>query len=647
MINLDQAIDPKSLNKKTDTNNLDVSESTVTRIPRKSTLINSDVTHVTDVTTRNGGPSSGNATESTNVTNVTEIKIPSKDKCPAFVCFDQWIEEGGNKLSSGVWHFEVNKDGEIIRTKVCSPLHIEAVTYDRGENNYGRLLRFKTTKKTLRKWAMPMELLKGSGDELRGELLAMGVLIQPGIKTRNLLSMYLQSNPPKLHIQCALQVGWCGNSFVLPDKVYGQDADKIIFQSGERTHDEYTTAGTLKEWQKNIAAFAIDNLLLTLAISTAFTGALLQPCHAESGGIHFVGESSTGKSTCGIAASSVWGGENYKRSWRTTSNGLEGAAMLFNDGLLVLDEIGECDPREVGAIVYSLGNGKGKQRANRSGNARGVNSWKCFVLSNGEKSIPTIMSEGGARYNAGQSVRLLDLPVERQHGVFDTLHQFNTGAELSDWIKKQSAIHYGLAGRLFLEKLTKDKRDFNESLQKIKESKLFQASGAQGQHKRAAARFALIALAGELATEYGITGWSKGTAFKAAAEGFRIWCNTRGQGNDEKRQILDQVLNFIERHGDSRFSSLNNTANITVRDRAGWWTHESETRIYLFTAGGMKEALKGFDLKRSLDILVSVGALPEPKTTNGERSKQRKIDGKNTKVYEINAEKLSNASGEF
>ncbi|MER2514544.1 MAG: hypothetical protein ABTQ25_19395, partial [Nitrosomonas ureae] len=110
---------------------------------------------------------------------------------------------------------------------------------------------------------------------------------------------------------------------------------------------------------------------------------------------------------------------------------------------------------------------------------------------------------------------------------------------------------------------------------------------------------------------------------------------------------LDQVLNFIERHGDSRFSSLNSTADITVRDRAGWWINESGIRIYLFTAGGIKEALKGFDLKRSLDILVSVGALPEPNNLKGERLKQRKIDGKNTKVYEINAEKLSNASGEF
>lgn len=227
------------------------------------------------------------------------------------------------------------------------------------------------------------------------------------------------------------------------------------------------------------------------------------------------------------------------------------------------------------------------------------------------------------------------------------MRHFITGAELSDWIKKQAVIHYGLAGRIFLEKLTQDKRDFSKSLQKIKESTLFQVLGAQGQHKRAAARFALIALAGELSIEYGITEWPKGTALNAAVEGFRIWCSTRGQGNDEKRQILDQVLNFIERHGDSRFSAINSSDEVIVRDRAGWWIKESETRIYLFTAGGMKEALKGFDLKRCLDILVSVGALPEPSTTKGERLRQRKIDGKNTRVYEINTEKLSEVTSAF
>lgn len=46
------------------------------------------------------------------------------------------------------------------------------------------------------------------------------------------------------------------------------------------------------------------------------------------------------------------------------------------DTCLCLDEINEADPREVGAIVYSLGNGTGKTRANRIGSARYVHRWR-------------------------------------------------------------------------------------------------------------------------------------------------------------------------------------------------------------------------------------------------------------------------------
>ena len=145
----------------------------------------SDVTDVTDATNLIYKDFSGNAIKEADVTSVTESKIPSKDKCPTFICFDDWIKEGETKLHDGVWYFEVDKEGQVTKTRVCSPLKIESVTYDSFDNNYGRLLRFKTTKGAWRDWAMPMELLKGSGDELRGELLAMGVQLQPGAKPRN------------------------------------------------------------------------------------------------------------------------------------------------------------------------------------------------------------------------------------------------------------------------------------------------------------------------------------------------------------------------------------------------------------------------------------------------------------------------------
>ena len=50
-------------------------------------------------------------------------------------------------------------------------------------------------------------------------------------------------------MRCALQVGWCDGSFVLPDTVIGSSASGVIFQSGERGHDEYTKAGTLTDVQ--------------------------------------------------------------------------------------------------------------------------------------------------------------------------------------------------------------------------------------------------------------------------------------------------------------------------------------------------------------------------------------------------------------
>jgi uncharacterized protein (DUF927 family) len=55
------------------------------------------------------------------------------------------------------------------------------------------------------------------------------------------------------------------------------------------------------------------------------------------------------------------------RSWRSTDNALESIAAAHSDGLLVLDEIGMCDPRIICETVYMLGNGSGKARANDRG----------------------------------------------------------------------------------------------------------------------------------------------------------------------------------------------------------------------------------------------------------------------------------------
>jgi putative DNA primase/helicase len=599
-----------------------------------------DVTGVTGVQASNHAGLRVTPAAGGDVTDVAASPIPGAEQRPKFVTLDEPLRVGDQRYRAGVWFFGAKQgrkdDDRPVLTEqwVCSPLHVEAVTSDASDGSYGRLLRFRNTNGRWRTWAMPMDMLRADGADLRGELLAMGVTIDPG--AHKLLGQYLQALTPKRRVHCALRVGWHKGAFVLPDEVIGPGAEDVIFQSGERAHDEYTRAGTLDGWRSGVAALAAGNPLLVLAIAASFVGPLLSRCGAEGGGIHLVGDSSTGKTTAIEAACSAWGGPNYRRSWRATANGIEGAASMFNDGLLALDEISECDPREIGAITYALANGYGKQRASRSGAARSVARWRCMVLSSGERTLATAMAEGGRMPKAGQAVRLLDVPVARKYGAWDDLHGHPSGAALSDAIKRAASTHYGHAGREFLRHLAHDKRNLADLLDRVVNT-AFVVDG-DGQAKRAAARFALVALAGEIAREYGVVDWPAGEAITAAAGAMRAWQSLRGGGgNQEQRQIPERVVEFIERHGDSRFSAADAPDDARVINRAGWWRDATGGRVYLFTAAGLREALIGFDFKRALDVLQEVGALP---ASGGERAKPERIGGRLVRLYAIHADKL-------
>lgn len=583
--------------------------------------------------------------------------IPTEQERPRFVVLDDsYTAPDGTKYRAGVWHFGV-KAGKgdnpptLVQQWICTPLHVDALTYDETDGNYGRLLRFTNARGNWKQWAMPMEMLKGDGADLRGALLSMGMQLDPGNAGRHMLATYLQSQIPPKHMQAVLQTGWAGGdgkAFALPDCVIGPKASRVTFQAQGMHADEYTQRGTLEGWQQSIAAPAVGNPMLVLGLCTAFAGPVLALVGVESGGVHLIGDSSTGKTTILQAACSVWGGESYRRSWKATANGLEGAASLFNDSLLALDEISECEPREVGTVVYMLGNGRGKQRASRNGTARAVVRWRSSVLSTGERSVAASMAEAGQRVKAGQSVRLLDIPVQRTYGAWDKLHGYATGAAFSEGLKRAARLQYGAAGRAFLEKLTRDTSNLATKLGAIKAKLLEGIASGDGQPARAAARLAVVALAGELATAYGITGWSEGEATEAARVGFGAWLEQRGSvsGNMEQQQIVQAVTGFIDRYGDGRFSDAtgpyDDRQQAMVRDRAGWWESTNGDIQYLFTAEGLREALKGFDFARALRVLREAGLLIAP--TAGETSRSRRIHGRSVRVYTVQPEKAHKSS---
>jgi hypothetical protein len=74
--------------------------------------------------------------------------------------------------------------------------------------------------------------------------------------------------------------------------------------------------------------------------------------------------------------------------------------------------------------------------------------------------------------------------------------------------------------------------------------------------------------------------------------------------------------------GTVAFSAIDTPPRYPVRDRAGWLREQEGSEFeVLFTSEGLREATKGFDFKRALDVLQALGALAAPlPSAKGERA---------------------------
>ncbi|WP_417693929.1 DUF927 domain-containing protein [Pseudomonas sp.] len=490
-----------------------------------------------------------------------ETKVQPKPKRPAKSKND--LLPGGFRLTpEGV--FYSGDDGEA--RPVCSPLEILARTRDDKGHNWGLLVEFDDPDGQKKRWNIPARTMTGDfGKDVLGPLVDMGLRLagsRSGRNARNDLQSYLQGFDSAQRARLVTRLGWHGNAFLLPERQIGSHDEHLHFYEAGAQLPPISESGTLEQWQEQIGALCIGNHRLAFVVSVAFAGPLLNMLGHESGGFHLYGDSSGGKTTHLQVAGSVYGGPRVVRSWRSTDNALESIAAAHSDGLLVLDEIGMCDPRIIGETVYMLGNGTGKARANDRGQAgRQVQEWRLLFLSTGEKTLAQHMAEANKELKAGMEVRMLAVPADASKGLgmFDVLSGFDDAAALSDALKARVAKYYGTPLTAFLAALCEPGKmhGWSTILRRTLEGFVAKAlpASASGQAHRAAARFGLAAAAGELATALGITGWPDGTATTAARVCLSAWLNERGgAGNLEGDAILARLRQIIERFGESRFT---------------------------------------------------------------------------------------------
>src|SRR5258708_32641785 len=370
-----------------------------------------------------------------------------------------------------------------------------------------------------------------------------------------------------------------------------------------------------------------------VAVSIAFAGPLLEPLNIPGIGCHFFGESTTGKPTALIVASSVWSSPKFMMAWRTTLNGLEIQAANRSSTLQPVDESHEVEPKVLDPSVYMLLNGVSKARMNRDTSPREILRWRACVLSSGERSIETHQTAAGIDHKVGQTVRMIDIPVALgTHGLFSHLHGYNTGAEFSDALRAAAATHYGHAAPRFIGQLIKNFAGLSLSTRLPDTLKNF-GNDLNAQDTRVARSFALAALAGELAIEWRIIPWQTRSALLAAVEIFRYWRATQPQSekNKEHVQILDGARDFLETRAadfsdadwlpqhDPLSGKLINPEPV-IHDRAGYWKEIGGRRIYLFNAEGLKRASSGFGTRKAAEVLDAAGALIDK--DSGKRTKK-------------------------
>jgi putative DNA primase/helicase len=542
------------------------------------------------------------------------------------------------ELSENGVYYHQEKNGHQISTRICGYLSVEAMTHNNCNRNFGRYLKFKNTRGDMNKCYIPMATLIDKGGAAHRMLVDNGLFIDNNSFNHVINYINTRENLPTVEI--TNKVGWYNNSYVLPHQTLG--VQEVFYQNeGFNASNPYSISGSLEDWQQNISRYCIANPLLMFSVCVGFSGALLKLCgHPMGIGFHIYGGSSQGKSTIAHVSSSVFGNHsNFMNNWRATSNGLESVAELHNDSVLVLDEISQVNGKELAEVIYMLMNGNGRSRATKTGDARETKKWQICVLSNGEKSIEThAMGYGEKGINAGQFLRLLNIPLFGKHGAFNHLHDMESGESLTSHLSSFSQKYFGIAGTTWIEVLISSQENYPKLLNFIVDEMKYEVAKHNivltRQDRRALNSFGIVALAGELATDYGVTGWKTRQAFMSAVECFIQWKLNNGfQNTDiETTQVLQAVKNFIDMHSNSRFLDVLDNPDRYITNLAGYKKSANHQIQYMFNDAAFIEALKGYDLRCAISILKKEKWLLHDSNRN---KKSHQIHGRTNKLYTI------------
>jgi putative DNA primase/helicase len=448
--------------------------------------------------------------------------------------------------------------GNARPAPLCSPLRVKAISSQQDTKGWSSVVELLNPDGDVVECVLPWRIIDGKPRDAIAILADHGVRIFNQLNKDLVLVLIRNWNAPTRQIEID-RVGWTANfdAFVLTSgRVLTRDDNSTRYRFEENL--DAKEVGNLGDWRNGVAGLSIGNTNMIFAIALAFSTCMLPFTNLNSLIFHFFGKTSRGKTRVLRTALSVWPkiGKDDK-TWDATINGLEGELSRSNHILLGLDELPKDASDDLGNKIYKASLGTGKARSEKDGSAKKRALWSTSVISTGERSGLATLKGIGKTPTGGQGVRMIDIPADGEHGIFDHLHGHATSDAFVKVLDKAIQKSSGAAGAAFVSRLLKmDPEQLKRVLEKALELQvagLYSHLGiVPGDDKTVEIRrvldaFAFIAVAGEWATECNITGWSKGMTSEAVKTVATRWLVGRGRMPLDQSEALKQVRDYLAR----------------------------------------------------------------------------------------------------
>jgi putative DNA primase/helicase len=456
------------------------------------------------------------------------------------------------------------------------------------------------------------DLIHGNPSRLAAELSARGFKIQVG--AAKFVADYLNRFATPLMFTRVRQVGWIGDArnlaFALGNRVIGDGNYDLSRLRENELLRSMVSSGTLAEWKENVAAPAGKHPVLVASICVMFASTLAPLLGAETVGFHLRGSSSTGKTTAGAFAQSVWGrplpggdGPSMMLTFNSTSNALEASCEARNHLGMVLDEIGMYDSGYFTTVVYRLSSNTRKGRLGRDGNLRESSHWSFCYLTTGERSVDEMLSEDDrqGRVRAGQAVRLLNIETDGKVIIADTVDEAKAFVHA---LRDAMSNTFGTAGPAYIEALVEALRDCNLTLDYLRRkwdegTAQLMMEGLEVHQQRGIRHLAFLALGGCVASVLGILPYDQEQVIESIRTVRDMYLSSESLG--DAARAARRLRDFIAERAD-RFAVHGSDMGYTRASVGSKWRVHG-VYFYLFTTESLRRAAGVRDLRGLLSFL--------------------------------------------